>query len=142
LTFNDSLADSVAFGDEMSQTLKNEIDAYIARENIAASVATPDPAETAAPRFPDPPILEIDPVRDGITTVIWSTGFDGDFGWLSVPGATGENGTPVQDRCVSVPGVYFAGLDTLDSLRAGTVLAATEEAERIVGHIEASRRSL
>ncbi len=142
LRFDDSLADSVAFGDEMSQMLKNEIDEYIARESIAASAATPDPAESVAPRFPDPPILEIDPVRDGITTVIWSTGFVGDFAWLNVPGAVGEDGTPAQDHCISVAGVYFAGLDTLESLRAGTVLAAAEEAERIVSHIGANRRSL
>ncbi len=137
IAFDDSLAASAAFGDEMSAMLKAEIDDYIARNGIDAPEAVPDPAETAAPRFPEPPILEIDMVRDGIATVIWSTGFTGDFGWLKVPGAVDDNGAPIREEGKSVPGVYFAGLDSLDSLRAGTVLAAQEEAERIVGQISA-----
>ena len=138
VVFGDTLADSVAYGDEMSETLRREIDDYIEREGLDAPEAVPDPAETVAPRFPDPPITQINLDREGIATIIWSTGFDGDFSWLQVPGAVGENQTPVQERCVSVPGVYFAGLDSLESLRAGTVLAAGEEAERIAAHIVAN----
>ena len=138
VTFQDTLAESAAFGDEMSATLRKEIDDYISSQGIDAAPAAPDPAETVRPQFPDPPLTAIDLVSENITTVIWTTGFVGDFSWLNVPGATDGNGAPVQERCVSVPGVYFAGLDTLDSLRAGTVLAAVEEADRIVGHIQTS----
>ncbi len=133
--FDDTLADSAAYGDEMSAMLRAEIDEYIAREGIDAPAPVPDPAETVATRFPDPPLTEIDLAREGIATVIWSTGFSGDFGWLDVPGALGADGAPAQDRSVSVPGIYFAGLDTLESLRAGTVMMAGEEAARIVRHI-------
>ena len=44
--------------------------------------------------------------------MIWCTGFQGDFGWVRVPGAL-AGGRPVhQDGVVSrVPGLYFAGLD-------------------------------
>ncbi len=138
--FDDTLAESAAFGDEMSAMLRREIDDFIAREALDAPEATPDPAETVAPRFPDPPILEIDLEAEGIGTVVWSTGLRGDFGWLRVPGVLDGNGDPVQERCLSVPGIYFAGLDTLESLRAGTVLVAAEHADRITGHIVANRR--
>lgn len=131
LTFEDTLDDSVAFGDEMSKMLRQEIDAYIESESIEASDAVPDPAETVGSRFPEPRITQINLSDEGIKTVIWAVGLRGDFGWLKVPGALDENGNPVEEECVSVPGIYFAGLDSLASLRAGTVLAADADAARI-----------
>lgn len=138
MAFEDSLGDSAAFGDAMSARLKAEIDDHIARNRIEAPDPVPDPAETVAPRFPDPPIRALDLRAEGIGMVIWSTGFTGDFGWLKVPGAVAADGVPVQARGISVPGVYFAGLDTLESLKAGTVLAAAEDAGRIVDHLSAA----
>ncbi|GMG84514.1 NAD(P)/FAD-dependent oxidoreductase [Paralimibaculum aggregatum] len=137
LSFHDSLAESVAFGDEMSAMLKREIDDFVACRALAAPDAVPDPAETVAAEFPDPPITEIDLNAEGITNVIWAVGLRGDFGWLKVPGALDAKGNPVEDRCISVPGLYFAGLDSLASLRAGTVLAAADDANRIVDDIVA-----
>jgi len=139
LIFSDTLDQSAAFGDQMSEELRCEIDAYIERLGIDAPDPLPDPAETVPPRFPKPPILELDMLAENVTTVIWSTGFTGDFSWLRVPGAIDAKGNPIQKRCVSVPGVYFAGLDSSDSLKAGTVLAAAEEVEGIVNHIMANR---
>lgn len=140
LQFDDTLAESAAYGDEMSAMLRREIDDYIARLGLDAPGAAPDPAETVEPRFPDPPKLEIDLAAENITTLLWSTGLRGDFSWLQVPGALDENGNPAQHRCVSVKGIYFAGLDTPESLKAGTVLVAAEEAERIAEHIAANRK--
>lgn len=141
LSFDDSLEDSAAFGDEMSAMLREEIDAYVSLAEIESSEAVPDPAETIAARFPDPPISKIDLAAEGITTVIWATGLRGDFGWLRIPGALDANGNPLEDRCVSAPGVYFAGLDSLASLRAGTVLAASDDARRISDHLIRMRAS-
>jgi putative flavoprotein involved in K+ transport len=136
-TFADDLADSAAFGDRVSAEIRAEIDAHIARENLPAPAAAPDPAETCPPRFPDPPIRRLDLPAAGIGTVIWSTGFTGVFGWLHVPGATDGRGQPVQTRGISVPGITFAGLDTSESLAAGTVLVMAEESDRIARHIRA-----
>ena len=137
LSFDDTLDESVAYGDEMSEFLRQEIDAYIDRKAIAAADAVPDPAETVASRFPKPPLARIDLADKGISTVIWAVGLRGDFGWLKVPGALDPNGNPVEVGCISVPGIYFAGLDSLASLRAGTVLAAVEDAARITSHLSA-----
>ena len=138
LLFEDSLAESVAYADETSERLKSKIDEYIARAGIDAPDAQPDPDETAAHEFPDPPILELGLIENGIGSVIWATGVTGDFSWLKVPGTTNANGDPVQDKSVSVPGVFFAGLDSKESQRAGTVLNAALEAERIARHLTAS----
>lgn len=135
LSFADDLGDSAAFGDQVARDIKLEIDAHIAAAGVSAPDAVDDPAETCAPRFPDPPILELDLRAHGVTIVIWSIGFVGDFSWLKIPAALDERGAPAQRDCVSVPGVYFAGLDSDSSLEAGTVMVAEEEAERIVGHM-------
>ena len=112
LMFADDLAEHAAYAERVSADLRREIDDYIAAKGIDAPPAEIDAAEAAPARFPEPPILELDLVAAGITTsVIWSTGFRGDYRWLQVPGATDAEGQPAQSRCVSVPGVFFAGID-------------------------------
>lgn len=140
VSFDDTLAESAAYGDEMSAMLRQEIDDYIHHEALDVADAIPDHAEAVTSHFPDPPIREIDLSAEGITTVLWAVGLRGDFSWLHVPGALDANGEPVQNGCISVPGIYFAGLDSLASLRAGTVLAANDDASRIARRITASLR--
>ncbi len=136
LSFDDSVADSAAFADTMADQLRDEIDAYIDEAGINAPEAVPDPAETVPPQFADPPVRALDLPAAGITTIVWCTGFRGDFSWIRVPGAVDADGRPVQQGGVSaVSGIYYAGLDTGESLRAGTVLAAQEESGRIVEHL-------
>ena len=69
--------------------------------------------------------------------MIWSVGFSGDYRWLRVPGATDAAGQPAQSRCLSVPGIYFAGLDSLEALKSGTIMVAAGESRRIADHIMA-----
>ncbi len=135
LVFADDLQENARFGDQVAAELRGEIDAFIAREGLAVGPPVVDDAEAVAPQFPDPAILSLDPAASGISTVIWCVGFRGDFSWLRVPGAIDDRGDPVQDRCVSVPGIYFAGLDNSSSLKAGTILVAAQEASRIAGHM-------
>lgn len=133
----DDLLENARFADQVSADIKREIDAYIEQEGISAPAASPDEAELIAARFPVPPILSLDLVERGITTVIWCTGFIGDFRWVHVPGAIDASGKPSQTRCISVAGVYFAGLDSTETLKAGSILVAEEESKRIAEHIAA-----
>ena len=72
----------------------------------------------------------------GITSIVWCTGFDGDFGWLKVPGAIGADHQPVHvDGIGAASGVYFPGLDFASTRKSGTIMAAVDEARTIVGHI-------
>jgi putative flavoprotein involved in K+ transport len=135
LHFEDTLANSVAYADETSAGVKGGIDAYIKRERIDAPVAELDSNETVLPNFPEPPIAELDLIANDVGTVIWATGLKGNFDWLKVPGTIDTDGEPIQDKSVSVPGVFFAGLDCAESQRAGTVLGAAFEAERIARYL-------
>jgi putative flavoprotein involved in K+ transport len=136
LIFAADLEENLRFGDEASGQFKRHIDAYIAREGINAPAAEDDPDETVAPRLPDPPILSLDPAEHGISTVIWCTGFDGDFEWVKVPGVLDVRGQPVHEEGISMqPGLYFAGLDFASTRKSGTLLSLTEEGPRLISHL-------
>jgi putative flavoprotein involved in K+ transport len=137
LVVADDLASNAAHADEVSAAIRGEIDAWIARQGLDAEPATLDPAEAEPLRSPTPPIHALDLAARGITTVIWSIGFSGDYRWLRVRGATDAAGQPAQSRCLSVPGVYFAGLDSLEALKSGTIMVAADEYRRIADHIAA-----
>ena len=136
LGFSDTVADHVRHADDFAAQLRQKIDAFIARARIPAPEPQPDPAEVVAPRIPDPPILSLDMHAAGIGTVIWCTGFRGDFRWTDVPGLLDAYGQPVQEACFArVPGLYFPGVPFSVSRLSGTIHVVADEAARIAADI-------
>ena len=101
---------NVAGGDANYKEMLDLADAYVERTGIDL----PEEPE-ARKAFPDPdcltnPIRELDLAKEGITSIIWATGFRQDFSWLEVD-AFDERGAPIHQRGVSKePGIYFLGL--------------------------------
>ena len=55
-------------------------------------------------------MTELDLRAEGISTVLWTTGYAPDYGWLDLP-VLDEFGVPRQVRGISeVPGLTFLGL--------------------------------
>jgi putative flavoprotein involved in K+ transport len=136
LLFADDLEAHVRFADEASANVKRYIDEYISRSGIDAVASESDPAETVAAHLPSPTINSLDVAGSGITTVVWCTGFRGDFSWVSLPGVLDPKGQPIhEDGVAAQPGIYFAGLDFASTRKSGTILAVAEEAHRLVEHI-------
>lgn len=80
-------------------------DAYIERTGLDAPPDDREPFD-----FEPPAPAELDLAQAGITTVLWTSGYRLDFGWLDLP-ILDEWGVPRQDRGVSdVPGLFFIGL--------------------------------
>lgn len=132
LAFADDVAENVRFADENSARVRGRIDDHIARSGIFAPPATDDPAEVVAPTIPSPPITSLDLEAAGIGTIIWCTGFGGDFSWVRVPGAIGADGRPSQvDGIGTVSGLYFPGLDFASTRKSGTILASIDESRMI-----------
>ncbi|HMC26512.1 MAG TPA: FAD-dependent oxidoreductase, partial [Verrucomicrobiae bacterium] len=99
-----------------------------------------DPAETVAPRLQDPLILSLDLSEHRLTTVIWCTGFEGDYSFVQVPGVLDAHGKPLENEgMTNAPGIYFAGVDFSSTRKSGTIIGIAEEAQRLVGHIFARR---
>jgi putative flavoprotein involved in K+ transport len=141
LVFADDLEANVRFADESSENIKRYIDEYISRAGLDAPVAEPDPLETVAMRQPSPAIGTLDLARSGVTSVVWCTGFKGDFGWVRLPSVLDDVGQPVhEDGVAASPGLYFAGLDFASTRKSGIILAIAEEAARLVKHIMAHSR--
>lgn len=110
MNFADDVRKNVDAGDQNYAQMLDAADAYVTSMGLDLP---PDP--DARQTWPDPQSLT-DPIRDlnlteqGITTIIWATGFKQDFRWLKVD-AFDERGAPIHQRGVSKePGVYFLGL--------------------------------
>jgi putative flavoprotein involved in K+ transport len=104
------------------------------------------PEDTAARAvLPDPPCL-IEPLQHldlraaNISTVIWATGYDYDFGWIDVP-VLNTRGEPVHRQGITdVSGMYFLGLRWLSNFKSSLLSGIGEDAARLADHIAARQR--
>jgi putative flavoprotein involved in K+ transport len=89
------------FGDRFRELC----DRFIEKSGIDA------PPDDRVPfEFEPPELRELDLAAHGISSVIWTTGYRLDYGWLDLP-IFDEQGFPQQKRGVSgIPGLYFLGL--------------------------------
>lgn len=132
LLFDDTLGANIAFGDRLSVELK-----ALADQGIAAVGATPGPVEPdpADDPHPDPSSIhspaELDLERAGIASVVWATGFGGDFSYLP-RSVVDHDGQPVHERGVApLPGLFFLGFPWLTTRRSGIITGVGEDAARL-----------
>jgi putative flavoprotein involved in K+ transport len=137
LVLGDEAAANVHFADEFSQRVKNDIDTYLSRMNITPPALEDDPAD-----IPDPeakcasPLRQLDLHGANIRTVIWATGFTGDFSWIHLP-VFDEQNRPIHKRGVSTErGLYFVGFPWLNSRKSGILYGIGEDAQYIAGAIK------
>ena len=136
LMLGDDAAANVVFSDEFSQRIKKDVDTYLERMNITPPPFDEDPADA-----PDVEARCVSPLRElnlhdaDISTVIWATGFSGDFSWLHLP-VFDEQNKPIHTRGVSPErGLYFIGFPWLNSRKSGILYGIGEDAEYIAGLI-------
>ncbi len=136
MILSDDAAAYVHFADEFSQRVKNDIDTYLERMNI-----TPPPLEDDPADAPDPEALCVSPLRQltlkdsNISSVIWATGFIGDFSWIHLPILDDQN-RPIHERGVSRErGLYFVGFPWLNSRKSGILYGVEQDANFIANAI-------
>lgn len=129
-------ADHVRFGDEVSRRIKGVIEQYIAAHHLDVPPPEPDPADepdinTACASS----ITALDLKKENIRSIIWATGFTGDFSYLKDRVING-NGRPVHRNGISdVPGLYFAGLPWLRKRKSGIINGILEDAAFIAEQV-------
>lgn len=140
--FQSDLKDNIKRGDEHYLESLDLADAYIARNGLEF------PQEPEARNIlPDPgcvtnPILELDLIKAGVTSIIWATGFKVDYNWLKVD-AFDDRGQPQHQRGVSTePGIYFLGLPWLSRRASSFIWGVWHDAKHIAGHIATQRTYL
>ena len=134
------LSKRLAYGDGSYRAFLDMVDAHVERHGLEM------PEDTAARTvLPDPPCL-IEPLRHldlraaGISTVVWATGYDYDFGWIFVP-VLNTRGEPVHSQGkTDVPGMYFLGLRWLTNFKSSLLSGIGEDAARLADHIAARTR--
>ena len=126
----------VHFADEFSPRAKTDIDAYLTRMNITPTPLEDDPADR-----PDPEAECVSPLRQlklheaNVSTVIWATGFTGDFSWIHLPVFDDQNKL-IHKRGVSPEhGLYFVGFPWLNSRKSGILYGIAEDAQYIANAI-------
>jgi len=136
-TFDAGLRDHLRFADDMSARIRATVDAFIDREAIEAPPPEIDPVDAPADydAFPDTPAT-LDLHVEGVTSVVWCTGFGGNYSWL--PEAALRDGLPVhKDGIAGIPGLYYVGFHWLQRRNSGILLGLPEDAARIAEAIHA-----
>jgi putative flavoprotein involved in K+ transport len=132
LTFAADLEQNLDRADAVAESIKDTIDAHIAKRGIAA----PHEARYVPVWRPDGDVRELDIRAAGIGSVIWSTGYASDFRWIDVPAFDGK-GYPTHRRGVSsVAGLYFLGLPWLYTWGSGRFSGVARDAEYVADHLE------
>ena len=135
LVFEDDLEANILFGEQAYAAITRRIDAFIEQSNLDAPAALPAWEETAAPAVPIPPILSLDPAAAGISSVVWCTGFDGDFGWIGLPVFDSAGWPKHINGITDVPGIYFVGLHWLSRRSSNIVQGVSRDAQELAAHI-------
>jgi putative flavoprotein involved in K+ transport len=133
LRFADDLAASADFGDARYADFRGFADGLCNRMGIAR------------PDYDVPPPLrittrtELDVRREGIRTVIWTTGYRPEYSFVKFPVFDGL-GFPVQvDGQTPVPGLYFVGVHWMRKFKSPILAGVGEDAEVVARQIVEAR---
>jgi putative flavoprotein involved in K+ transport len=137
LSFASDLRTNMENGDRNYLSVLDEADAY-ARANGIDLPEEPE-ARTLLP-LPDcvtHPTLALDLKAEGITSIVWATGFQLDFGWVDLDIFQKDGRPRHKDGVTEVPGLYFVGLPWLSCRGSSFIWGAWKDGERLAGVIAA-----
>jgi putative flavoprotein involved in K+ transport len=129
------LAENLVNGDLAYTTFLAVVDEYVK----ARGLDLPEDPDARA-TLPDPPCVtaplrRLDLGAEGISAVIWATGYGVDFGWIEIP-VLDPRGEPVHRNGISaVPGLYFLGLQWLSKMNSSFLSGVGDDAEVLADHI-------
>lgn len=128
------LATNMQNADRFSAKFMADVDAYIRRSGLDAPPAVPEPEHAPLQaRVPGPD--QIDLHAEGISAIIWATGFKFDYSWVKADVFDGF-GYPVTARGeTAARGLYFLGLNFLHSRKSGIIYGVGEDAAYAAGRI-------
>jgi putative flavoprotein involved in K+ transport len=101
-------------------------------ERLGLELPADEPPQVA---FDPPVVTELDLAAEGISTVLWTSGFRPGFGWIGLP-VLDELGLPVTDRGVSdVPGLGFIGTPWLVDMASANLVGVERDAVDLVARM-------
>lgn len=132
--FDDDVAATVDFGDARARDFWK----YIENCCIATNRPLPDFEWPEPFRVTTPTELDIDEI--GLGTMIWTSGYRPDYGWVKFP-VFDDLGFPVQtDGRTTVPGLYFMGVHFMRNNSSTILYGVGQDAEIVARQIVEARR--
>lgn len=133
------LAESLVDGDLVYSTFLDTVDAYVKRRGLDLPEDSDARTIVADPPCVTAPLTRLDLAAEGISSVIWATGYGVDFGWIDVP-VLDERGEAVHHNGISeVPGLYFLGLQWLSKMNSSFLSGVGDDAAVLADHIRTRR---
>jgi putative flavoprotein involved in K+ transport len=135
LHFATGLGEDLEKGDADYLSILDAADAYVARNGLDLPAEPGARVFEAHPECVRDPMRKMDLVEAGVTSVIWATGYDVDYGWLKVD-AFDKQGRPKHQRGVSTePGIYFLGLPWLSRRGSSFIWGVWHDARYLAHHV-------
>jgi putative flavoprotein involved in K+ transport len=131
------LKESLTGADKSEADFVEQVDQYIEKTGLEAPIeALPEMRDG----FQAEPIPQLDLKANGITIVVWATGYRFDFRLVRLP-TFDEDGYPLHTRDVTqFPGLYFVGLPLLRTPKSGLLAGVGEDAAHVASVIMAKHR--
>lgn len=132
LRFAPDLRETIESGDRNYLSFLKDVDALIEREGLDVPEDPEAYQILADPACLVHPQLELDLATEGVSVVIWATGYSCDFDWVKVDGAFDPSGRPYHDAGIScIPGLYFLGLSWLSRRASAFIFGVWDDAEHL-----------
>jgi len=129
------LADSMTNGDLVYTTFLDTVDAYVNRRRMELPEDPDARATFANPRCVTAPLTRLDLAAEGISAVIWATGYGVDFGWIDLPVIDAKGEAMHRNGITAVPGLYFLGLQWLSKMNSSFLSGVGDDAVVLADHI-------
>ncbi len=130
--FAGDLAQSIEGADALAAGFRKRVDALCDERGLANPWEMPSPMRVNSR-------TELDIAREGISAVIWTSGYRPDYDWVHFP-VFDDMGFPVQlDGRSSVPGLYFMGVHFQRKAQSAVLYGVGEDAELVAQHIVENR---
>jgi putative flavoprotein involved in K+ transport len=134
VTFDDSAAANIAFGDQFARRVCTMVDALIDRTGVDVPPAEPDEGGGSVDVGPRT-AMNLDDA--GVSSIIWCTGFTGDFSWVRLPVLDDAGQPRHRGGATSDPGVWFVGLPWLTRRKSGIFFGFPDDADKIADEVKA-----
>lgn len=135
LRFAPDLHPNLSAADDFAATLRQLVDDYVREHGIDAPPPDPDDDHEGEEGYgPAPETLDLE--RDGVSAVVWATGFSYDYRWIDVPDLLDADGYPRHSAGVSErPGLYFVGLKFQTRQASDLFVRVGVDAEHVAEHL-------
>lgn len=138
LVIEADLAATLAAGDKTYFAFLDKVDEHVQRSGMDAPT---EPSARSAKRDPAcvlSPIARLDLRKEGITSIIWATGYTFDFGWINLPVFDSSGEPKHRNGVTDLPGLYFLGLPWLSKMNSSFLSGVGDDAAALVEHIAAN----